>query len=151
MLKICVASDNHGDDTSIRKILSDNPACDYYFHLGDSMRDPKEIEPFISVKGNNDWYYDYPKQRIIELEGHRILLLHGDGYTYSMNSFVFKAQSHNADIVLFGHTHVFCDELIGGIRFINPGSCWRNRDLTAPCYARLYLDKDNVRVQRIDL
>ena len=151
MLKICVVSDNHGDEDCLQKVLSDNPACDYYFHLGDSMRDPKEIEPFISVKGNNDWYYDYPKKRIIELEGHRILMIHGDGYTYSMNAFCFLAQQENCDMVLFGHTHMFFDEMYNGIHFINPGSIWRNRDLTPPCYARLYLDKEKVRVERIDL
>ncbi|MBR5754924.1 MAG: YfcE family phosphodiesterase [Erysipelotrichaceae bacterium] len=152
MLKLCVASDNHGNMSSIEKILCDNPACDYYFHLGDSMSDPELIAPFISVEGNNDYYYDYPRQRIIELMGHRILMMHGDGYTWSFNTFTDKAKKEKADIVLFGHTHMFHDEMHNGIRFINPGSCYHNRDMTAPCYARVYLlDDGTVKCERINL
>ena len=52
MLKICLMSDNHGDEYSLSKVLSDNPACDYYIHCGDSLMSEDEIRPFISVKGN---------------------------------------------------------------------------------------------------
>lgn len=151
MLKLCVTSDNHGDVTSMRRILNDNPACDYYFHLGDSLFDEYELEPFISVRGNCD-YYDFPKQRIIEIQDKRILMIHGDGLTWSMNSFVDKARKEKADTVLFGHTHVFFDDIINGIRFINPGSTYHNRDLTPPCYARVYiLDDGEIKVERVNL
>ena len=152
MLKICLCSDNHGDLNSINRILCDNPACDYYFHCGDSMLPPEEIEPFISVEGNNDWSYDYPKERLIELSGHRILIFHGTGYTFAKNLMIDKAKSVNADIVLFGHTHTFTDKVMNNIHFINPGSTLYNRDLTSPSYARLYLMEDGkVRAERIDL
>ncbi|MBQ9425453.1 MAG: metallophosphoesterase family protein [Erysipelotrichaceae bacterium] len=152
MLKICLCSDNHGDMNSINRILSDNPACDYYFHCGDSMMPPEEMEPFISVEGNNDWSYDYPKDRLLEIGGHRIYIFHGTGYTFSKNLMLDKAKSVKADIVFFGHTHSFTDQIYSNIRFINPGSTLYNRDLTSPSYARVYLmDDGKVRVERIDL
>ena len=151
MLKICLISDNHGVMTSIKKILSDNPMCDYYFHLGDSNMTDKDLEPFISVQGNCD-YFDFPKQRIIEIGNHRILLIHGNGYTWSMNIFVDKAKNEKVDTVFFGHTHIFMDDYYNGIRFINPGSIYNNRDLTSPCYAIVTIDDDNeIKVERINL
>ena len=152
MLKICFCSDNHGDRSSIARILSDNPDCDYYLHAGDSLMEPEELEPFCSVEGNNDWGYDYPRQRLLEIGGHRILLIHGDGYSYSLNSFAVKARNNHADTVFFGHTHSFLDIFHNGIRFINPGSSFHNRDGSGPCYARVYIDDNgNIRVERIDL
>ena len=102
MLKICLCSDNHGDMDSLQQVLSENPACDYYLHCGDSQFSPDEIRPFISIRGNNDWDYDYPKQLILEIGGHRILLIHGHGYTYQMDQFARKARSEHADVVFFG-------------------------------------------------
>ena len=152
MLKICLCSDNHGDMDSLQKVLSENPACDYYLHCGDSQFSPDEIRPFVSIAGNNDWDYEYPKQLILELGGHRILLIHGNGYTYLMDNFVRKARSEHADVVFFGHTHMFTDKAYSGIRFINPGSTFYNRDLTSPCYARVYFyDDGTIRAERVDL
>ncbi|MBQ6334866.1 MAG: YfcE family phosphodiesterase [Erysipelotrichaceae bacterium] len=152
MLKICLCSDNHGDILSINKVLDDNPACDYYFHCGDSLLPPEEIEPFASVEGNNDWIFDYPKSRKFNIGGHTIFMFHGNGYTFSDKLLLQKAKDEKADIVFFGHTHSFCDKMIGNVRFINPGSTSYNRDLTAPCYARVYLlDDGKVRVERVDL
>ena len=89
MLKICLCSDNHGDLSQIARILSDNPACDYYFHAGDVMAPPEAIAPFVAVEGNNDWQFEFPRERIFEIADHRILLMHGHQYTYSANLISF--------------------------------------------------------------
>ena len=152
MLKICLCSDNHGNMESIRKILTDNPACDYYFHCGDSLVTEKEISPFASVEGNNDWDSDFPKTRKIQLMDHTIFIFHGTGYTYSQKLMLERAKEEKADVVFFGHTHMFCDTTISNVRFINPGSTLYNRDLTSPSYARVYLNDDgSIHVERIDL
>ena len=114
-LKGGAASSNHGHMDGIHKILSDNPACDYYFHCGDSMVEPKLLSPFISVEGNNDWYYEYPKDRLLNIGGHTIYIFHGTGYTFSQNLMLEKAKSVKADIVFFGHTHIFTDEIYDNI------------------------------------
>lgn len=151
-IRICVCSDNHGNMEAIDKIRNDNPSCDYYFHLGDSNFNEKMLLPFISVEGNNDWEADFPRQRIIEVRNHRILLIHGDGYTYALSGLTNKAKHENCDVVIFGHTHEFLDEEYKGIRLINPGSCWHNRDLTSPCYAIVTIDENGtINVTRVDL
>ena len=140
MLKICLCSDNHGNYQVIENILNENPACDYYYHLGDSLMSPKDLEPFISVLGNCD-YYDFPRQRIVELNNHRILLIHGNPYTTLFNSFIDLAKERQVDTVLFGHTHRFMNEVFDGIRFINPGATTRSRD-GDNSYALLYIPDD---------
>ena len=152
MLKICLCSDNHGNMESIRRILSENPACDYYLHCGDSMVSPDILSPFASVLGNNDWDYDYPRSRKFEIHGHRIFMFHGTGYTYSQKLMLNKAKDEKADVVFFGHTHVFTDETINKIRFINPGSTYHNRDMSCPCYAIVcFYDDGSISVERKDL
>ena len=144
MLKICLCSDNHGDKEIIEKIKNDNNDCDYYFHLGDSSMNEEELFPFISVKGNNDFGIVFPMQRIIEIKNHRILLLHGHGYTYSLYSLIKKALDEKCDVVFFGHTHEYLDEEYEGIRLINPGSCFYNKDLSKPCFALVTIDDNGI-------
>lgn len=151
-IRICLCSDNHGNLTSIEKIKQDNPSCDYYFHLGDSHFDEKTLSPFITVEGNNDWEGDFPRQRIFELNGHRILLIHGDGYTYAISGLTNKAKHENCDVIMFGHTHEFFDEEYKGIRLINPGSCYHNRDLSKPSYAIVTIEDDGtIKVERKEI
>lgn len=149
MLKIVLCADNHGDYSSIEKILSDNPCADHYFHLGDSSLAPEQIEPFVSIKGNNDWDYEYPKRMIFETGKHRILLMHGDGLTYSLDSLADRTRKEGCDTLFFGHTHRFFDGSKNGIRMINPGSSFCNRDYSDPCYAIVTIGDDgSISVER---
>lgn len=151
-VKICLCSDNHGNINPIKEILNENPMCDYYFHLGDSSLNENDIKPFISVKGNNDMFYDYPEKRIVHINNHDILLMHGTGYTYSLSELSSKAKMENCDVVMFGHTHIFEDLTYEDIRLINPGSCFHNRDLSKPSYALVIIDDNgNITVERKEL
>lgn len=150
--KIVLCSDNHGDIDAVRKILNDNPNADYYFHCGDFCDDPTLVSPFVIVKGNNDWDYDLDKQRIFEIGNHRILMIHGNGYTFSIKDLTNKTIDEGCDTVFFGHTHEFYDEMHNGIRMVNPGSCLYNRDYSSPCYARVTIDEnDEIIVEKVDL
>lgn len=145
-------SDNHGDVYSLKKILSDNPACDYYIHCGDSSMSAEQIKPFISVKGNNDWQFDYPKERVLNMGNHNIYVMHGHNYTYSYMMLTEKAKASNCDVLFYGHTHLFSDEVFNGIRMINPGSSSYNRDFSEPCYAIVTInDDDSIDVKRVNL
>ena len=151
-MKIVVCSDNHSNFLVIKKILIDNPSADYYWHLGDSEADSlDELKPFISVKGNND-FLDLPKARVIELNNHRFLLIHGTGIiTLGIEYFVDIAKNNDCDIVLYGHTHRPSDKTVDGIRLINPGSCNYNRSYANPTYAIINIDKnDNIDLKFID-
>lgn len=152
MLKLLLVSDNHGDIDSIQKILADNPSCDYYFHMGDSLLPEEEMKPFLVVKGNNDFNSNYPKQVKVKIGGHNILILHGNGYTFSINDLRRKTIEEGCDTVFFGHTHQYFDENYNGIRMINPGSCYYNRDYSEPCYAQVYIDeKGNIFSKRVNI
>ena len=147
-MKIVVCSDNHSSVKTLEKILKDNPNCDYYWHLGDSEAfSEKELYPFISVQGNND-YLNLPYCRIIEVGKHRFMLTHGHRHLRGdLNTFYHYAKSNQCDVVLYGHTHMFSDYTYNDVRFINPGSCLYNRDGSEACYAILNInEKGNIKV-----
>lgn len=150
-VSICLCSDNHGDPDSIKRILDENQQCDYYFHLGDSHFDEYDLRPFISVQGNNDWDSNFPRQRIIEIGKFRILLIHGDGYTYAISGLANKAKHENCNVIMFGHTHEFMYEIYKDIHLINPGSCFHNRDGSSPSYAIVNIDDDKIEVIKKEL
>ena len=150
--KIVLVSDNHFNNTVLHKILIANPDADYYMHCGDSEMSAEELGPFTSVRGNNDYDRNLPMERLIQVENKRILLLHGHRYlSFSNHGLVLKAQEAQADIVFYGHTHVFADFEDANIRFVNPGSCAYPRDGQDPCYAVVLIDGDDINVQRVFL
>ncbi len=152
-MKIILASDNHYNTHVLKYILERESDADMYLHCGDSELEMSALMPFVSVLGNNDYDRNYPRVRFLEAEGKRIEMLHGNPYvsSFSDNGLVAKAIQDKADIVFFGHTHVFADYEKEGIRFINPGSCNFNRDGTCPSYAVVTIGKEGVTVQRVDI
>ena len=64
-MKLLVVSDSHGDNESLEKLALIYPNMDLYLHLGDSESDEFSIKPFISVKGNCDFYPNFENRLII--------------------------------------------------------------------------------------
>lgn len=128
-VKLALISDTHGfynielaDSLYTRKI-------DYIFHMGDGVEDAYELRdtlhlPLFTVLGNNDYGFDERFELFLTLGGKRIFMTHGHRYgVYYGRERLFEAAiQKNAELVLYGHTHIFKDEFISGIRFINPGS-----------------------------
>ena len=151
-MKIIAVSDNHGNEMVLKKILQDHPNADYYFHLGDSEMDIKELRPFCSVRGNVDFDYELPSEKIVDLKNHRFLLTHGNIYSGDPNLIVNSARQQGCDVALFGHTHRFLDKTINGIRIINPGSCRHSKDMTPASYAVITInDRDLISVERVNI
>lgn len=145
-------SDNHGDAYSLLKVINDNPNCDYYIHCGDSAMLEDDIKPFVSVKGNNDFKVNYPKDRIFDVGSHKIYVMHGHNYTFSYRMLTDKAKKNNCDVLFYGHTHLFNDEVFNGVRMINPGSTNYNRDYSDPCYAIVTIDDNgSIEAKRVNL
>ncbi|CAM2743725.1 metallophosphoesterase [Hathewaya histolytica] len=130
---IAVVSDSHGDNNAIKKALGKIKRADYLFHLGDNVKDVDEFSKafkgkIINVKGNCDFLdRDLTKklnEKLVEVEGVRVFATHGHKYSVKENllRLRYKAMEVDADIVLFGHTHMPCIEYEDGIWFINPGS-----------------------------
>jgi len=153
-----VFSDSHGIVEPMTKILSQS-LPDAVIHLGDDLADAKYLaERFpmqmISVPGNSydDMYSNEPGSRMITLEGHRLYLCHGHRYQVksSLLTLGYAAMSRDAEIALFGHTHIPCDETQNGIRFINPGSVSKGW-LSGNSYARLTLTRQDVQCEIVKL
>ena len=138
MLKICLCSDNHGDMDSINKILSDNPACDYYFHCGDSLVPPEELSPFASVEGNNDWAYDYGRQI------KKTCLFYGGGVLWEVNHYRERLKLAECDIAVCGHTHRPSIDNFGKIIVMNPGSPTFPRGTLGPTIGRVIIEDGTI-------
>lgn len=130
-MKIIVVSDTHGSSASLKKIMKLNSNADAVVHCGDSRGEMEEIKmkyphiTFYEVRGNCDWGSPLPLTLTFELDGFRYMATHGHAYNvkFGLGQLFYAAQEEGVDCVFFGHTHDAYDELIEGIRFINPGSC----------------------------
>lgn len=142
-MEILVASDTHGHNERLTELELAYPHAQRFLHAGDWGGNPNLHRFWLSVKGNNDYYnQNLPKERVVEIEGHRIYMAHGHQvpfYNYSQN-LVRLAKAHQCDIVITGHTHRPRIEEKDDILLINPGSLSRNRDGSSPSYALLSLE-----------
>ena len=137
-MKCLVFSDSHGTSFGMKRALRMHPDAEVIFFLGDGLSDFEELiydrsRAYIAVRGNwdvNGILGDsmVKKTDSITLMGHRIFLTHGDlyGVKYGLDGIKRLAVDHNADLVLFGHTHQKLEKYFpteeGGYYLFNPGS-----------------------------
>ena len=137
-MKCLCFSDSHGAPLNIRVALNKHPDAEVIFFLGDGLRDLDNFvldrsKAWLAVQGNCDYYANLgdtmvKKTDSIFLMGKRIIFTHGDlyGVKYGIDGVKRLAEDHNADIVLFGHTHTPLEKYIstenGGYYLFNPGS-----------------------------
>jgi putative phosphoesterase len=108
------------------------------------------------------WLRNLPREIRFEVVGFRVLLCHGsprdtteylfenrsDGYLKQFTS-GGKADA-NADVIVFGHTHVPFHRVVDGVHFINTGSVGRPKDGNPRAgYCVLTIDEDGVRTEQI--
>ena len=126
---IAVISDSHNDIKAVEAVKQYIEKADALIFLGDGQEDLKRITSdftgeVYAVKGNCDIGGVNPEEMLIEISSKRIFLCHGNNYGVKMdyNRIYYKAKSVEADIVLFGHTHIAMIEEYDGITLMNPGS-----------------------------
>ena len=150
MKKVLVISDTHGRTKYLEKILPKVQPIDYLLHLGDISRDEDYIEviskcPCCFIAGNNDYFSDLPKERLIKIENIPIFMAHGHCHYVNARKDMIQsvAKVKGARIALFGHTHVpFCEEM-NGVLVANPGSLSLPRQADhCPTYMILWIDDD---------
>jgi len=130
-MRIIVLSDTHGSLSAFEQVFSRHPEADRYIHLGDGARDVaafRERHPgcnLYSVRGNTDFSSGDPLTGEMEVEGKKILYLHG--HIYHVKSGLTElqqfAQKKRANVVLFGHTHDPLYDFLDGVHYLNPGNC----------------------------
>ena len=130
---IGLISDTHIPDRA--RILPQNVIeafddVELILHAGD-LTSPKVIEeleqiaPVMAVQGNMDRAngIDLPKAKIIEIEGLKIGVIHGEVYPRAdSDQLVYLARELNVDILVSGHSHQPKIEQKDGILLLNPGS-----------------------------
>jgi putative phosphoesterase len=118
-LRILVLADTHDKVPPNLENLA--AGADEIWHLGDVCA-PAVLDtiercgpPVTIVRGNCDSNFDWPLTRDLKRNGIRFHLVHIPP----------DKPPHNADVVLHGHTHVPRNEILEGVRFLNPGCVTR--------------------------
>ncbi len=138
-MKIVLVADNHGDRKCLEYLKETYADYDLFVHCGDSEMPFEEMKGFVCVSGNNDFQYGpaVQDQVILHAGGHNIYICHGhmDFLSYfHYEPLAKRAKAKGCDVVFFGHVHVYCDQMVDGVRLLNPGSIRHNRDGTQPSY-----------------
>lgn len=133
-MKIALVSDTHGYCKGLADSIKKQNA-EYILHMGDGVAEAHQLRketglPTFVVAGNNDFATKEKAELFFVLEGIPVWMTHGHRYhvRHSRDQLAEAAMQKEAKIVLYGHTHVFQDETIAGIRLINPGSTTIPRD-----------------------
>ncbi len=92
-----------------------------------------EIAPVDGVAGNNDGpdlIARWGRRKIVTVEGVRIGLIHGDGYSRPTEENARRAfAKEDVDLIVFGHSHKPWKGELDGVLLFNPGSaCDKRRE-----------------------
>lgn len=166
IMELLIFSDSHGKVENMSFAIERQIKCpDAILFLGDGARDLDRLflvdTPLWAVRGNCDWslcdYADKP-ERLLYLEGHTILMVHGHewGVKGGLGALIAHAAEVGADIVLFGHTHkptlvtLAAGEAVGKttlarpMYLFNPGSIGYDEDGKGPSFGTLTLKGETV-------
>lgn len=148
-MRIGITGDTHGRQQIIRKIIQEAPPVEMWLHTGDYSQDGNLLEnlsalPVIKVAGNCDGVSGRANpDEIFPLEGFNIWLTHGHRYFHyrEVGELAWWAKKLEADIAVFGHTHVPMCKWFGETLLINPGSPVQPRGGSEPSFAVLTLQE----------
>lgn len=151
--KIVVVSDNHGHYQPIVKVLEDNPDVSAFIHCGDVELSPERLSDFYVVNGNNDFFHTYPKNLSLEIGRLKVYVTHGHEHARyrRLNNIYKDGLEYGADIIFYGHEHIFKEAWIDGVLLLNPGSLFYNRDNTERSYAIITVSKESYSVKRMNI
>lgn len=130
-MRILVLSDTHGNmiDTFLSKIKNDG-VFDMLIHCGDCYKDVAyilktlNISKCIQVNGNCDPGVEANDTEEVIIENKKFIVTHGHlfGVKRDLEELKRYAENHDADVVLFGHTHKSLCKYENGILYFNPGT-----------------------------
>lgn len=149
---IIVMSDSHGDRAIVEEIRDRYLGkVDAIFHNGDSELRPDDAvwKGVQVVRGNMDFYPDYPERLVTVLGDTRIAQTHGHLYNinFDFQKLDLWAQEEDADICLYGHLHVPNAWVEGKTLFLNPGSISQPRGPIQEClYARVEITDTHFKI-----
>jgi uncharacterized protein len=149
--KLLVFSDTHGSISSLNTVMNwakerlppnDTICCAAF--LGDGLSDigrSAEATGFFCdwkvICGNNDYRTTAPEAAVFDFCDYRFFMCHGHRHSLygGFHSLVAAARNSQANVVLYGHTHVPSYKNIDGLLFVNPGSVGRPRSRAGASFA----------------
>lgn len=151
-MRALVISDTHRYLDNAEKVIERYSDIGIVIHLGDLVEDVEKLKKkfkekeFYYVAGNNDFSSNIPYEKMIEIEGKKILLTHGhrQRVNYNMLSISLWGREQDADVVLFGHIHQPVYDESMGIMVFNPGSISLPRSTQYPTYGILEVTESGI-------
>ncbi len=136
-MKIGILSDTHKKEGRSQKLINHLKACgaEFLIHAGDIVK-PEILEQlkqsglrYIAVYGNNDAHLvEYHTKYNLVQEPHYFKL---GGAKFKLMHLPFYLNA-DAEIIIFGHTHVFECDFKHKTLFLNPGeSCARDEPFSS--------------------
>lgn len=130
-MKILVVSDTHGDFNSLLRAVKAQPDAEVIVHCGDGdeqvqlLKDTYKDKMIVGVRGNCDWNSFLPSTETLSILGKKIFITHGHLYDAKIGLYkiMCAAREAEADILLYGHTHIAMTSYEDGLHLMNPGSC----------------------------
>lgn len=145
-IRAAVISDTHGLlRPEVESILQ---SCDVVIHAGDFdnqmvFHKLKIKQPLYAVRGNNDhdWAEQLPLIRRFKLGDYRFLLVHDQAD--------IPKDVGNAQVIIFGHSHMYFKKQQNGRLWLNPGSCGYRRFTLPLSMAVLTLKEDGCQLETL--
>ncbi len=129
-MRILVLSDSHNDYLSLKKAIEIHHSAEVVVFLGDGERDIDRIDDVlqfkhvIKVKGNCDIASSLDENVTQTICNKKFFITHGylENVKFGIDRLIYKGQSLDADIILYGHTHTPVNKYMDGVYVFNPGS-----------------------------
>lgn len=147
-VRVGIISDTH--NVLRPEVLEVLEGCDYILHAGDITEEKildqiRFMGRLYVVRGNCDrsWAHKLEKKQIFRIEGLNFLMVHNQ-----MNA---GRDVENADVIIFGHTHRYHEEIRDGKLWLNPGSCGMSRFGGSRSMAVMTVDCRDYKVEMITI
>jgi putative phosphoesterase len=153
-MKLGIISDTHDFlDPRLEKLFA---GVTHILHGGDVGMQQIILElgfiaPVTAVLGNTDMGNPLQLTEVVTLAGRKFLLHHIVNPHAPDEKLRALLAKHRPDVVIFGHTHKACDQVIGGVRYFNPGYAGKPKLNTERSVAILHCDENELRAEFLPL
>ena len=145
-IRAAVIADTHGVlRPEVEQILE---TCDVIIHAGDfdnqMLYHKLEVnQPLYAVRGNNDrgWSGGLAHVKRFEIGGVRFIMAH--------ERVDIPSALQDVQVVIFGHSHMYYQQEIGGRLWLNPGSCGYKRFTLPLSMAVMTIEDGNYTVETV--
>jgi uncharacterized protein len=132
-MRVAVLSDTHAPrrwKTCPPAVAAQLDSAEVILHAGDIctvdvLDELAQWAPVHAVRGNNDGPeitdWGAPETLLLTLDGLRVGMIHDSGPAFGRGQRL-RRRFPDADLVVFGHSHIPMDETQDGLRIFNPGS-----------------------------